>query len=317
MATLDKRTSEICQKKDHKVYAVKERSQGVNCPPMHPFCRSTTIAYLDDETISNMERLATDDETGEKNIIPVDLTYKDWSDRLNHKAFDENNYDLMGAKKNFILKITPQNSKKISLYECSEYRGIYWQNATENTKKLTNYYIKNRNGLEEGIGTPKNIVIINDKTFDSFGAYDKITDTIYLNEKIIDRNAIKKISKDEYFASNTTYDIIRHELHHKEHYDAVKRFYKANQKKYNSIEDAKHDLEQELYSYLNKAVYSEPQYLMTTISGYADYAFDCRNINEIIAEACVKNDNQELTDDILKKLVMEVLGYANDDSKRN
>ncbi len=98
----------------------------------------------------------------------------------------------MGRRERFNLKMSLKESKTISVYECSEYRGIYWQNATENTKKLTNYYIKNRNSLETGVGTPKNIVIINDKTFDSFGAYDKITDTIYLNEKIIDKNTIKK-----------------------------------------------------------------------------------------------------------------------------
>lgn len=37
LATLDNRTSEICQKLDGKVFNLKDRVVGVNAPPLHPF----------------------------------------------------------------------------------------------------------------------------------------------------------------------------------------------------------------------------------------------------------------------------------------
>lgn len=40
-ATLDSRTSEICQELNNKVFAIDEGEIGVNFPPMHPNCRST------------------------------------------------------------------------------------------------------------------------------------------------------------------------------------------------------------------------------------------------------------------------------------
>ena len=50
MATLDLRTSEICAELDGKVFKVADAAAGVNLPPMHPYCRSTTIPnYPDDE----------------------------------------------------------------------------------------------------------------------------------------------------------------------------------------------------------------------------------------------------------------------------
>ncbi|MBP3930556.1 MAG: minor capsid protein, partial [Peptostreptococcaceae bacterium] len=47
LATLDKRTSEICQNLDGKVFNLKDRVVGVNASPMHPRCRSCEIPYID------------------------------------------------------------------------------------------------------------------------------------------------------------------------------------------------------------------------------------------------------------------------------
>lgn len=45
VATLDSRTSEICASLDGKHFPIKEAKTGVNYPPMHPRCRSTTVEY--------------------------------------------------------------------------------------------------------------------------------------------------------------------------------------------------------------------------------------------------------------------------------
>lgn len=46
IATLDKRTSEICRSHDSHVYPISEAKQGQNVPPLHPNCRSTIAGSL-------------------------------------------------------------------------------------------------------------------------------------------------------------------------------------------------------------------------------------------------------------------------------
>lgn len=43
LAKLDSRTSKVCQAQDGKEYLVHEALPGVNYPPLHPNCRSTTV----------------------------------------------------------------------------------------------------------------------------------------------------------------------------------------------------------------------------------------------------------------------------------
>ncbi|MFD1954289.1 minor capsid protein [Paenibacillus thailandensis] len=81
LATLDSRTSEICRKHDLKVYAVKEAKAGVNMPPLHPYCRSTTRAYFGLETLEGIQRRATDPETGRSVLVPASMSYEDWKQK--------------------------------------------------------------------------------------------------------------------------------------------------------------------------------------------------------------------------------------------
>lgn len=78
VAVLDKRTSHICQEHDNKVYNTDEAVPGVNYPPLHPWCRSTTIAHDDDIDYSKLERRARNPKTGEVEYVPADMSYKEW-----------------------------------------------------------------------------------------------------------------------------------------------------------------------------------------------------------------------------------------------
>ena len=80
-AVLDKRTSHICQQHDNKVYNTDEAVPGVNYPPLHPWCRSTTIAHDDDIDYSKLERRARNPETGKVEYVPADMSYKEWYDK--------------------------------------------------------------------------------------------------------------------------------------------------------------------------------------------------------------------------------------------
>lgn len=78
VATLDMRTSEVCQRLDGMEFDVSDATPGENIPPMHPWCRSTTIAAMDSDILAKMKRRAKDPVTGEYTEVPADMTYAQW-----------------------------------------------------------------------------------------------------------------------------------------------------------------------------------------------------------------------------------------------
>ena len=75
LATLDNRTSEICQNLDGKVFNLKDRVVGVNASPMHVHCRSCEIPYIDNEYSTRFAR----DSKGKRIEVPNSMTYKEWA----------------------------------------------------------------------------------------------------------------------------------------------------------------------------------------------------------------------------------------------
>lgn len=78
VATLDLRTSFKCRELDGKRFKVSEQQPGKNCPPMHPWCRSTTICDITEEELAGMERRARDPVTGKTEKVPATMTYDEW-----------------------------------------------------------------------------------------------------------------------------------------------------------------------------------------------------------------------------------------------
>lgn len=85
VAVLDRRTSEICQEHDNKVYDTDKAVPGVNYPPLHPWCRSTTIAHDEAIDYSRLERRARNPKTGKVEYMPADMSYKEWYDKYVEK----------------------------------------------------------------------------------------------------------------------------------------------------------------------------------------------------------------------------------------
>ena len=56
MAYIDERTSETCTALNGKRFDIKDAEVGVNYPPMHPNCRSTTAPVVDKDTIAEFEK---------------------------------------------------------------------------------------------------------------------------------------------------------------------------------------------------------------------------------------------------------------------
>ncbi|MBP0984615.1 MAG: minor capsid protein [Oscillospiraceae bacterium] len=81
IATLDSRTCECCAALDGKVFELAKAKPGTNYPPMHPFCRSTTIADFGDDELEGLERRAKDKD-GNTVKVPADMTYEQWKQGL-------------------------------------------------------------------------------------------------------------------------------------------------------------------------------------------------------------------------------------------
>ena len=79
LATLDSRTSEICQHMDGKRFKVSEGVPGDNMPPLHPNCRSTIVPYF--KGYEPDTRLYRDPETG-KNQFTYNIGFEEWREQM-------------------------------------------------------------------------------------------------------------------------------------------------------------------------------------------------------------------------------------------
>ena len=77
VATLDDRTSEQCETLDGQHFKLSEAQAGVNLPPVHPNCRSTTIAYFGADRKKGMQRRAKGAD-GESVLVPASTTFSEW-----------------------------------------------------------------------------------------------------------------------------------------------------------------------------------------------------------------------------------------------
>ena len=78
VATLDTRTSSICQELDGKIFQTEKAKAGKNLPAMHPNCRSTTIPYFED---FEPEERAARDADGNLIKVPANMTYPEWYEK--------------------------------------------------------------------------------------------------------------------------------------------------------------------------------------------------------------------------------------------
>lgn len=89
IATLDFKTSEKCAELDSKVFKTSDKKVGTNAPPMHPFCRSTTIADFSADTLIGLERRVRGKD-GKNVVLPADMSYADWRKQfVEEKALDK------------------------------------------------------------------------------------------------------------------------------------------------------------------------------------------------------------------------------------
>ncbi len=105
LATLDNRTSEICASLDGKVFRVTDASTGVNFPPSHPHCRSTTVPYFAPDEFDDPASRAARDADGKYYTVPASMTYAEWK-----KLTDRG---IIKSKGGMPMRVTDESIEKV------------------------------------------------------------------------------------------------------------------------------------------------------------------------------------------------------------
>lgn len=308
VAVLDKRTSAICRKHDNKVYKVSERKTGVNYPPLHPWCRSTTIAHFEDMDLSKLERRARDPETGKTMLVPADMSYDDWHDKYVAKSKDKvynqdmNNFDLMAKQRSF----TVGNDIRVKTKQLSGYDFDFW--SQDNTKKIRDTVSNIESTFRELSSYKKpTVVFLKKSRLPGLAGYDYKQDILFVSDALHSEKEFQEVLSDGFFASRSIKDTMVHELTHKKHWDSAKAFYKVNKKRYNNVEQAMSELNSPLVSYVKEQQSIDRRYLKDiSLNAYNAFLYH-NNINELVAEVEVLAEN--ITDKVLLQKVKEVLSW--------
>lgn len=160
VATIDGKTSKICQEMDGNHFPVKNMVVGVNAPPFHVCCRSTTCPYFDDEFTIGELRVGKNVQTGETNYFPANMTYEEWYARYiktspesqmaitkeQHLAADKKQYkdyvkrlgkEYVPATVDEFQNVKYGNSNEYGILK-AQYKGMmYYENAVNNEPLIT------------------------------------------------------------------------------------------------------------------------------------------------------------------------------------
>ena len=139
IATIDDRTSKICRALNGKVFDLKDRQIGVNCPFMHPFCRSVTVPIIDREALEKKKQEIRERErkSFEKNnkssrmekteVIKTPLTLekfnrhsKNWKNEVIDKILTEEEQNLIRKK----IKNVEENSAFLMRYKREDLESL-------------------------------------------------------------------------------------------------------------------------------------------------------------------------------------------------
>lgn len=316
VAVLDSRTSEICRLENHEVHSIKEYEPGRTAPPFHVRCRSTIRpAVKSDKPSPYFDILQNDGSvklaTEQRSLDEIFAGWEREGEAIKEKLFAKDgekvynqgmsSIDLMAKHRSFVVGDDIRlNAKKLSGTEFD-----FW--VQDNTKKIRDTVFNVQSSLKElnDFPTPT-VVFLKKSRLPGFAGYDYKQDILFVSDALHSEIEFAKVLSDNYFAAQNITDTMVHELTHKKHWDSAKAFYKANKKRYNSVEQAMSELNSPLVSYVKEQLKHDYNYLYS-ISDNAAIAFYNDNINELVAEVGVLGD--KVTDPNLLNKVKEVLSW--------
>ena len=316
VAVLDSRTSEICQSENHKVYPVKEYEPGRTAPPFHVRCRSTIRPAVKSDKPSPYFNILQNDgsvklATEQRSLDEIFAGWEREGEAIKEKLFAKDgekvynqgmsSIDLMAKQQSFVVGNDIRvNAKKLSGTEFD-----FW--TQNNGKKIRDTVANVQEAFRQLPDYSKpTVVFLKKSKLPGLAGYDYKQDILFISDALSSEKEFKNILSDGFFAAKDIKEAIVHELTHKQHWDSAKAFYKANKKRYNSLEEAMTYLNRDLVTYVKKQHSIDTMYLYR-ISINALSAFETNNINELVAEVGVLGNNTP--DDTLLQKVQEVLSW--------
>ena len=139
LATLDSRTSDICRDMDGEIFKVKEKEVGVNYPPFHPNCRTTTIPYFEPDEFDTEIEQYIKDEDGYKHRIEDETDYLEWKNAL------KKNEDGTAIYENNITKFEPAKDLPEATNKFKEILGANQVSLGRMPLDLANQYLEGAN----------------------------------------------------------------------------------------------------------------------------------------------------------------------------
>lgn len=115
LATLDRRTSDICRHLDGKVFNVSDFQSGITAPPFHCWCRSCIIPHV--KKLTGSKRAARGDD-GKTYYIDGSMKYNDWKQVFVDKSMTIGEWRKANNKSNLteLVKIV----SNINIEECDK-----------------------------------------------------------------------------------------------------------------------------------------------------------------------------------------------------
>ena len=189
----------------------------------------------------------------------------------------------------------------IKAYQVKGHDSIFTQTNTRDAQNT----IKLVSGQFDGIQQLQSVSeIVVAKDVPGIAAYDHVDNRLYINERISNAAYIKEQLSEGYFVAENVADVLRHEMHHKEHLDCIRTKALTSGK---SSAIVKQEIEAELRGYVQNQLASDPLYVDEVVS---ENAANClrkgSSLNELIADVLLQKDIDAVKDSMLLKLVGEI-----------
>ena len=207
-ATLDNRTSQICSELHGNIFEIKNIAVGLNYPPMHPRCRSTTIPIIDYDKLIKEGK-----EELEKNNYTLD-------DDIKEPLTNDENNSVTEFKKAKTIEEAENYAKNILGLSATNYSNMHVDVANTINFEITKLYDVFK-GIDKS-GCLKGFTVVKSKDLPSgsLAGYCPSIGTIRIKNvsyktslKRMEEKVISSFEKG-WCSTSSAEHIIRHELGH-------------------------------------------------------------------------------------------------------
>lgn len=245
LATLDSKTSPICQEMDGQVFKLSEYEIGATAPPFHVNCRSTTCPHFDDEYGERVAR----DRAGNTYMVPGDMTFNEWKKMIS-KDFnynvDELKYYKPVVRDKKDTKTITKNANTVVYCEklVGTQNNIYIDKNLNIKRRELDFIDKNIEkaiqvmGIKNKANLPTFVIVSDNIDNNSLASYNAIENTVFIKISVGNRKKLIKLQEGLACSDNPMSTPI-HELYHweaaEEYIKKYGKIIKENYKEYDNF----------------------------------------------------------------------------------